>query len=46
MPAGVEDGNASQDNARADSRVVTVIVALDGRPDLKLGQRVLVRFAP
>lgn len=30
--------------ARADSRVLNVILALDGRPAFKLGQRVLVRF--
>lgn len=42
-------GAASQNDdpgVRTDTRVITVVVALDGRPDLKLGQRVLVRFAP
>ena len=32
--------------ARSDTRVVAVVVALDGRPRLKFGQRVLVRFGP
>jgi HlyD family secretion protein len=41
--AGVQNDDPT---ARADTRVVTVIVALDGKADLKLGQRVLVRFTP
>jgi hypothetical protein len=32
--------------AKADTRVVSVVLSLDGATDLRLGQRVLVRFAP
>jgi multidrug resistance efflux pump len=32
--------------ARADTRVVVVVLSLEDGQDLKLGQRVLVRFAP
>jgi multidrug resistance efflux pump len=32
--------------AKADSRVVTVLLSLSGRQDLRLGERVLVRFTP
>jgi len=32
--------------AKADTRVVTVVLALTGAQDLKLGERVLVRFTP
>ena len=31
---------------KTDTRVVTVLLALDGPTDLRIGQRVLVRFAP
>ncbi len=33
-------------NAKADTRVVSVLLTLDGTTDLKIGQRVLVRFTP
>ena len=32
--------------AKTDTRVVSVLLTLDGATDLKIGQRVLVRFAP
>jgi multidrug resistance efflux pump len=32
--------------ARTDTRVVSVLLALDAAPTLRIGQRVLVRFAP
>jgi multidrug resistance efflux pump len=33
-------------DAKTDTRVVSVLLALDGAPELRIGQRVLVRFAP
>lgn len=37
---------AEDATAKADTRVVSVLLTLDGTTDLKIGQRVLVRFTP